>query len=58
VSENVTVALVGLGWQERVAMQAVDDALASAAESERESVPALLRLALSSLGPASTGGKS
>ncbi len=59
VSDNVTVALVGLGWQERVAMQAVEDALAIAADSERENVPALLRLALSSLGPASvTGGKS
>ncbi len=59
VSDNVTVALVGLGWQERVAMQAVEDALATATDSERENVPALLRLALSALGPASvTGGKS
>lgn len=59
VSDNVTVALVGLGWQERVAMQAVEDALATATDSERENVPALLRLALSSLGPASvTGGTS
>lgn len=51
VSENVTVALTGLGWPERVAMQAVEDALASASEAERTSVPALLRLALASLGP-------
>ena len=46
VSENVTVALVGLGWPERVAMQAVEDALASATDAERATVPALLRLAL------------
>lgn len=54
VSENVTVALVGLGWPERVAIQAVDDALSAASESEREIVPAVLRLALAQLGPRST----
>jgi len=51
VSENVTVALVGLGWPERVAMQAVEDALAVASEPDRTAVPALLRLALAALGP-------
>lgn len=51
VGENVTIALIGLGWPERVAMQAVEDALASAPESDRDVVPALLRLALASLGP-------
>lgn len=51
VSENVTVALVGLGWPERVAMQAVEDALASASDHDRDVVPALLRLALANLGP-------
>lgn len=50
-SDDVTVALVGLGWPERVALQAVEDARSSAPESDRESVPALLRLALASLGP-------
>lgn len=54
VSENVTVALVGLGWPERVAIQAVDDALSAASESEREIVPAVLRLALAQLGPRNT----
>jgi Holliday junction DNA helicase RuvA len=54
VSENVTVALVGLGWPERVAIQAVDDALSAASESEREIVPVVLRLALAQLGPQST----
>lgn len=51
ISENVAIALTGLGWPERVAMQAVEDALTSASEAERTSVPALLRLALASLGP-------
>lgn len=50
VSENVLIALVGLGWNERAAMQAVEDAIAEASESEREVVPALLRRALANLG--------
>ena len=53
VGEDVTIALVGLGWPERVAAQAVEDALASASEADRAAVPALLRLALTSLGPRS-----
>ena len=52
VSESVLVALVGLGWNERVAMQAVEDAIAESPESEKALVPALLRRALSSLGGA------
>lgn len=55
ISENVTVALVGLGWPERVAMQAVEDALADASDADRASVPVLLRLALAQLGPAGVG---
>jgi Holliday junction DNA helicase RuvA len=58
VTENVVVALVGLGWQERVAMQAVEDAIATASEAEREAVPALLRLALANLGPQQFAGSS
>jgi Holliday junction DNA helicase RuvA len=58
VTENVVVALVGLGWQERVAMQAVDEAVANASESERQAVPALLRLALANLGPQHAGSSS
>ncbi|MEO7123923.1 MAG: Holliday junction branch migration protein RuvA, partial [Lacisediminihabitans sp.] len=50
VSESVLVALVGLGWPERTAAQAIDDAVASAAGQTIE-VPALLRLALAGLGP-------
>ena len=55
VSENVTVALVGLGWPERVAIQAVEDAMATASDSDRDAVPALLRLALANLGPQQAG---
>lgn len=53
VGQSVTVALVGLGWPERTAMQAVEDALAVASDADRSSVPSLLRLALAQLGPAS-----
>jgi Holliday junction DNA helicase RuvA len=51
VVESVLVALVGLGWNERAASQAVDEAMAGATPAEREAVPALLRLALTRLGP-------
>lgn len=51
VTENVTIALVGLGWPEKVAAQAVEDALALASDADRDAVPALLRLALANLGP-------
>lgn len=57
IAENVLVALVGLGWSERVAAQAVDEAIAAAAEGERDSVPLLLRSALGRLGPASQGAR-
>lgn len=50
VAEDVTVALVGLGWPERVAANAVDQVIADAIDSDRESVPALLRRALAALG--------
>jgi Holliday junction DNA helicase RuvA len=51
VSDSVLIALVGLGWNERAAGQAVDEALAGATAAERATVPALLRLALTRLGP-------
>ncbi len=56
VADNVVAALVGLGWSERVAASAVDDAIANAAESERESVSLLLRTALGQLGSGMTQG--
>jgi Holliday junction DNA helicase RuvA len=55
-SENVLVALVGLGWSERVAAQAIDDALETASSDELATVPALLRLALTKLGPQQRSG--
>jgi Holliday junction DNA helicase RuvA len=52
VHDSVLVALVGLGWPEKVAGEAVAEVVASAAESERDSVQTLLRLTLARLGPA------
>jgi len=51
VSESVLVALVGLGWSERIAAGAVDEAVAEASAADLASVPALLRVALTRLGP-------
>lgn len=51
ISDSVLVALVGLGWSERVAAEAVDEALAGAPDAARGSVPAMLRIALTRLGP-------
>jgi Holliday junction DNA helicase RuvA len=56
VSDSVLVALVGLGWNERAAGQAVEEAFAGATETERAAVPLLLRLALTRLGPAQYAG--
>jgi Holliday junction DNA helicase RuvA len=56
VTESVLLALVGLGWPERVAVQAVDDAVAAATDAERDSVQALLRVALAALGPQQFAG--
>jgi Holliday junction DNA helicase RuvA len=57
VRDSVLSALVGLGWPERTALVAVDDALASATDLEREAMPSLLRLALAALGPQQVGSK-
>ena len=51
IPASVLVALVGLGWSERIAAQAVDAAVADASEAELAAVPALLRVALTRLGP-------
>lgn len=50
VTESVLIALVGLGWSERVAALALDEAVAEASDPGL-GVPALLRLALTRLGP-------
>lgn len=52
---QLTTALVGLGWSERVAAEAAAETVESAPESERGSVPALLRRTLALLGPAKSG---
>jgi Holliday junction DNA helicase RuvA len=56
VTESVLIALVGLGWSERVAILAVDEAVAEASDATL-GVPALLRLALTRLGPQSNAAQ-
>ena len=52
VPAQVAQALVGLGWSERVAIEAVASVADEASEADRMSVQALLRLTLGMLGPA------
>lgn len=52
VSSRVAQALVGLGWSERVATETVAAVAEGAADADRRSVQALLRLTLAVLGPA------
>lgn len=59
VPAQVVQALVGLGWSERIAAEAVESVAADAPTAEQASVPALLRRTLAALGPArkeSVGG--
>ena len=50
-AQSVVSALVGLGWNEKVAAQVVDEVIEAATEDGALPVPALLRLALARLGP-------
>lgn len=52
---DVVAALVGLGWPERTASAAVSDLLEELGDSAPTEVPALLRMALSRLGPQRAG---
>jgi Holliday junction DNA helicase RuvA len=52
VSDSVLVALMGLGWPEKVAAEAVTEVVADTDEAQRDSVQTLLRLTLGRLGPA------
>lgn len=56
VGDDVRVALVGLGWPEKTAAEAVAEVLAELGDAAQDatsaSVPALLRRALALLGPA------
>lgn len=57
VGTDVVTALIGLGWSERVARTAVDDAVAAAAEQGAPADMArLLRVALGMLGPQQPAG--
>ncbi|MFS0852061.1 Holliday junction branch migration protein RuvA [Microbacterium sp. 179-I 3D4 NHS] len=52
VVDQVTAALVGLGWSEKVAAEAAAQTADEASDAERGSVAALLRRTLALLGPA------
>lgn len=56
IADDVRIALVGLGWPEKVAGEAVQEVLDelgdAASDAGASSVPALLRRALALLGPA------
>ena len=61
VSATVQAALIGLGWSERVASQAVDEILAGSTaefDAEEAGVATVLRLALARLGPAQHAGST
>jgi len=57
VSDSVLVALVGLGWSEKVAALAVEEARGEASAEDAGNVQALLRLALARLGPQQVGSR-
>ncbi|GAA0414411.1 Holliday junction branch migration protein RuvA [Leifsonia naganoensis] len=57
VADSVLIALVGLGWPEKVAGEAIADVVADTDESARDSVQTLLRLTLAHLGPAAQGAR-
>ncbi|RLP72287.1 Holliday junction branch migration protein RuvA [Mycetocola tolaasinivorans] len=57
VKASVIEALLGLGWNERVAVPAVEAALAAEADPGAATVPGLLRVALASLGPQPGAGR-
>lgn len=52
VVDQVTAALVGLGWSEKVAAEAAAQSAAEASDAERAAVAPLLRRTLAQLGPA------
>lgn len=55
VVDQVTAALVGLGWSEKVAAEAASQTAGDATDAERASVSSLLRRTLALLGPAQGG---
>ncbi|MFF1879236.1 Holliday junction branch migration protein RuvA [Leifsonia sp. NPDC058230] len=57
IGDSVLVALVGLGWPEKVAAEAVAEVVSDTDEKLRDSVQTLLRLTLARLGPAKQTGR-
>ncbi|QWT23364.1 Holliday junction branch migration protein RuvA [Subtercola sp. PAMC28395] len=51
VHDDVLVALVGLGWNERSASEALDRVVADSNDEEKNSMQTLLRRSLTELGP-------
>lgn len=58
IADQVVTALIGLGWPEKTAIQAVVEASADATSADLSTVPSLIRLALARLGPANPGGRT
>lgn len=56
VTDQVAAALVGLGWTEKIAVEAAAQSAEDATDAERESVPALLRRTLAAMGPGAKRG--
>lgn len=56
-ADGVVAALVGLGWPEKSAVSAVDEAIAAASEGEKDSIQLLLRTALNTLGSGISQGR-
>ena len=56
VRDDVLAALIGLGWNDRAAEAGLDAVLLHASDDQTSSVQALLRLALTELGPRNPGG--
>lgn len=58
IADQVVTALIGLGWAEKTAIQAVVEASNTASADELATVPSLIRLALGRLGPANPGNRT
>ncbi|WP_438855599.1 Holliday junction branch migration protein RuvA [Agromyces sp. M3QZ16-3] len=58
VADDVLAALTGLGWSEKLAGEALAEALETADPAAAASVPVLLRLTLARLGPAQQGARA
>ena len=57
ISTQLVAALIGLGWTERIAVDAAERSVTEASETERGSVALLLRRTLATLGPAAAGAQ-